>query len=78
MDFGYLIEGVVEQDPVTDRFVIRMDNDDGTVSMFDVQEALARYNGQEVRMTLATLQTLAMLVTMAEGGNDVVVGRGPV
>jgi len=78
MDFGHLIEGVVEQDPMSDRFVIRVDNDDGTVSTFDIQEALAKYVGQDVRLTLATLQTLDMLATMAEGGNDVLVGHGPV
>jgi hypothetical protein len=78
MDIGHLIEGIVEQDPMTDRFVIRVDNEDGTVSVFDVQEALAAYAGQEVRLTLASFQTLDHLAALVGDGKDVVVGRGPV
>lgn len=78
MDFGHLIEGVVEQDPMTDRYVIRVEQPDGSVTTFDVQKALEEYNGQEVRMTLATLQTLETLTDLIESGNDVVVGGGSV
>ena len=78
MDFGHLIEGIVEQDPLTDHYVIRVANEDGTVSTFDVQKVLSAYDNQEVRLTLATLQTLELLTSMVEGGNDAMVGRGPV
>jgi hypothetical protein len=78
MDFGHLVEGIIEQDPMTDRFVIRVEQPDGSVTTFDVQKALEAYNGQQVRMTLATLQTLDTLARMIEDGNDVVVGGGSV
>jgi hypothetical protein len=68
MDFGYLIEGVVEQDPLTDRYVIKVDKGDGTVAQFDIQEALARYKGQEVRLTLASFSDINALAAMVEQG----------
>jgi hypothetical protein len=66
MDLGHLIEGVVEQDPMTDRYVIRTEDAQGRPVAFDVQEALAKYKGKEVRLTLATFENLAKLAAMVE------------
>lgn len=68
MDFGYLVEGVIEQDPLSDRYVIKVDNGDGTVTQFDIQAALARYKGQEVRLTLASFADISALASMVEQG----------
>lgn len=69
LDLGHLIEGVVEQDPLTDRHLIKVEKEDGTVSQFDIQEALARYRGQEVRLTLASFEAIEKLAAMVEAGD---------
>lgn len=65
-DFGHLVEGVVEQDPMSDRYVIRTQLDDGSVRVFDPQEALGKYVGREVRFTLATFDTLNEIAAFLE------------
>jgi hypothetical protein len=70
---GHLVEGVVEQDPITDQFTIR--TPEGI--SFDVQAALGELKGQAVRFTLVsfeTLQKLAELVETSGGGQVVGVG----
>jgi hypothetical protein len=69
LEFGHLIEGVVEQDPLTDRYLIKIEKDDGTVTQFDIQAALARYKGQEVRLTLASFEAIEKLASMVEAGD---------
>ena len=63
---GHLIEGVVEQDPLTDRCTIRTVDAEGRPVSFDVQEALAKLVGQDVRLTLASLENLEKLAEMAQ------------
>lgn len=74
LDLGHLIEGVVEQDPMTDQFYIRTTDAQGQPVRFDVQTALARLVGKEVRLTLASFETLSRLASMVEeqGGGQVV------
>jgi len=76
---GHLIEGVVEQDPMTERYVIRTEDAQGHPVSFDVQEALAKVNGQEVRLTLATFESLERLAALVEtqGGGGQVLGIYP-
>lgn len=72
-NMGHLIEGVVEQDPLTDQFTIR--TPEGT--FFDTQKALGDLKGQAVRLTLVsfdTLQKLAEMVEMSGGGQVIGVG----
>jgi len=69
LDLGHLIEGVVEQDPLSDRFLIKVEREDGTASQFDVQEALSRYKGQEIRLTLASFDAINKLAAMVEAGD---------
>jgi hypothetical protein len=66
LNFGHLIEGVVEQDPITDRYVIRTEDAQGHPVSFDVQEALAKFKGKEVRLTLASFENLERLAKMVE------------
>jgi isochorismate hydrolase len=63
---GHLVEGVVEQDPMTDRYVIRAEGHDGKAIIFDLQEALAAFNGKEVRVTLNSFENLSKLAQMVE------------
>ena len=64
---GHLIEGTIEQDPMTDRYNIRTVNAQGQPETFDVQAALATLAGKEVRFTLVSLENLAKLAGLAEG-----------
>ena len=65
---GHLVEGVVEQDPMTDRYTIRTEQ-----GSFDIQETLAKYKGKPVRLTLVDFETLRKLAEMVEqaGGSPV-------
>ena len=78
-DLGHLIEGVVEQDPMTDRYVIRIPDFEGKPAIVDLQDLLSLYKGKEVRLTLASLENLAKLAKLVEsqGGGERVSGVGP-
>lgn len=71
--FGHLIEGTVEQDPMTDRLVIRTVDADGNPVTFEPEKALAALVGQEVRFTLASFDQLTKLAQLVEeaGGGEV-------
>lgn len=62
---GHLLEGVVEFDPVLRRFHITV-NEGGRAKIHDLQELLAKYEGQEVRLTLASFDELSQLAELAE------------
>lgn len=69
LDFGYIVEGIIEQDPVTDQFAIRtVDPSTGKPFNFDINAALARYKGCEVRLILTPYETINQLQEMAEQG----------
>jgi hypothetical protein len=75
---GHLIEGIVEQDPMTEQYVIRTETTEGRVLVVDIQEILAKYNGKEVRFTLASFENLQKLAEMVEQqGNGQVLGIYP-
>jgi len=67
-DFGNLVEGIVEQDPMSDRFVIRYEVPGGEVKVFDVQETLKQYKGQEVRLIIASLETVERVAKLVAEG----------
>jgi len=75
----YLVEGVVEQDPMTDRFVVRTEDQSGRPFSFDVQSALETFKGREIRVVLAPLATIeeleAMVKAQQEAGEKVEVGE---
>lgn len=57
---GYLIEGVVEQDPMDERYRIRTVKN-GNQVLIDPQELLEKYSGQEVKLTLSSLALIQQL-----------------
>lgn len=79
MDFGHIVEGHVEQDPRTGRCTIRTLDLDGNPVSFDVEQHLLALVGQEVRLTLASLETINRLATeLQRQGDPGVVGIGAV
>ena len=78
LQLGHLIEGVIEQDPLTDQYVIRTVDAQGKQLIVNVQELLSKYAGQEVRLTLASFENLARLARLVEGqGGGQVFGIQP-
>ena len=75
----YLVEGTVEQDPMTDRFVLRTVDQAGKPFTFDVQAALETFKGREIRVVLAPLATIEELErivqTQQAKGESVEVGE---
>ncbi len=68
MDFGTVVEGVVELDPMTGRLVVRSEGDKG-FEYTDVQAVLERYKGEEVRFIVAPFSTINQLANMVEAGD---------
>lgn len=58
----FLVEGVLERDPSTGRFVIRGEGGE----VFDPVAAMEKLAGQEVRFTLASFTDLERLQAMYE------------
>lgn len=72
-DLGYIIEGIIEQDPMDDRYRIRTVMD-GKQVLIDPQDLLAKYNGEEVKLTLASLENIRRLQEVLEenhGGGQI-------
>lgn len=67
MDFGVVVEGVVELDPMSGRMVLRTETEKG-FEYTDVQSVLERYKGEEVRFIVAPFQTINQLAQMVDGG----------
>ena len=70
---GHIIEGVVERDPLTDRVQIMSIGPSGSAEVVDLQELAAQYEGQEVRLTLASFENLSKLAQLVEeqGGGQI-------
>jgi hypothetical protein len=67
LDLGHVREGVVELDPMTGRMVIRSTTPSG-FDYFDVQEALTKYKGQEVRCIIVPCSTIDKVAEMVNSG----------
>lgn len=72
MDLGHLLEGTLEQDPITDRFTLRTTDELGRPVTVDLQDLLGKYLGQEVRFTLVSFESIQKLKDLVEeaGGMD--------
>ena len=68
MDLGLVAEGVVELDPMTGRLVLRCERPEGGFDYVDVQAALERYKGEEVRFIVAPFSTINRIAEMVEKG----------
>jgi len=64
-DYGYLVEGTVEENPATGALTIRTEKD-GCAFNFNPLDALRAYQGQEVRLTLVSHATMAHLQKLLE------------
>ena len=67
LDLGHVREGVVEIDPITGRMLIRSEANEG-YDFFDVQEALTKYAGQEVRVIIVPCSTIEKVSEMVHSG----------
>jgi hypothetical protein len=65
-DFGHLIEGLVERDPLTGACYIAVLQNDDSIVRFDVQEALGKLVGKEVRLTLASFEIIERIADLVE------------
>jgi hypothetical protein len=68
LDFSnetYIVEGVVELDPLTGYGTIRTSDANGRPINFDPQGALQHFKGQEVRLVLVPLATIAQIQELA-------------
>ena len=57
----YLVEGVVEVDPLDNTITIRTVDQQGQPFSFDPLPVLNRFNGQEIRLVLTPLASVATL-----------------
>jgi len=61
----YLIEGVAEVDPITDRVYVRTVDQQGNPIEFDPVPVLRKLKGQEVRVVVIPLSSVAQLEELA-------------
>lgn len=69
VDMGYLLEGTIEQDPMDDRYRLRVVQN-GELTSIDLQDLLAKYNGQDVRVIVSPLVTIQQLQDELEKQGD--------
>lgn len=69
LDLGHVKEGVVEIDPMSGRMTIRSEKSDGSFEYFDVQEALTKYEGEEVRVVIVPQRTINEVADLVESGS---------
>lgn len=78
----YLVEGAVEIDPLTDRVYVRSIDSDGNPVDFDPVPVLTQLKGQEVRVVIVPLASVAYLEEVAkkaqDQGESVVVADAPI
>ena len=65
LDLGFMVTGVVQYDPSLKRYVLIVEDQKG----FDPQEAFKKYEGKEVRFTLASMETIATLSALVQNGD---------
>lgn len=70
-DLGYIIEGVVERDPMTERLQVHTVDHQGQPMTVDILEAFEKYMGQDIKFTLASMETIQKVAEALEGGEGV-------
>lgn len=63
---GHILEGRVEQDPLSGRYQVMTVGPDGKAVVADPQDLMAAYVGKDVRLTLVSFENLDLLAKMAE------------
>lgn len=75
---GHILEGRIEQDPLTGSYQLMTVGPDGKAQVVNLQELVAPYEGKDVRLTLASFDNLNTLAQMAErAGGGLVSGVMP-
>lgn len=64
-DIGNIIDGVVQKDPGTGRYLVVDEDGIG----YDIHSALESLDGQNVRVTLVTMQAIMNMELMLRGLN---------
>lgn len=62
---GVLLEGVIERNPLTGEYHLMTVGNDGRAQIHRMQDLLAKYEGSEVRLTLASFTDLERLAELA-------------
>ena len=75
LDLGVLLEGQLEQDPMTDEYSIRTLKD-GKFESIPLKPFLDRYLGREVRLTFISQEAIAEIESLLEGQDVPVQGIG--
>jgi len=68
LDLGIIVEGIVELDPISGRFLVRVEDERGEFGDVDVQAQMEKYKGEPVRFILTPLQTVSDIAKMVEEG----------
>lgn len=66
LNLGHLIEGVVERDPMTDALQIRTIDDQDRQIFIKLEDLFSTYVGQEVRLTLSSMEALLKIQELLE------------
>jgi len=69
-DIGHILEGTIEKDPLDDSYSIRLVRKDGTPDVLKISDLLDPYMGQEVRLTLASIEAIEKLTKIFEEGEE--------
>lgn len=75
-DLGHILDGVIERNPMTDRLQLHTVDSKGRPHTIDLENLLAKYEGQEVKLTLASMANLQK-IQEALGDGESVLGVMP-
>lgn len=78
IDFGDYVEGIIEQDPINERYKIRTEKNGVPVTL-DVGDLLQKYHQKGVRLILTPLESIGLIEKAVEAGGGTLgmVGLGP-
>jgi hypothetical protein len=66
----YLVEGVVEINPETNRAYIKLEDQNGVVFGFDPTLILDQYKGQKIRVVISPLDAIEHLNSLLQEDSD--------
>jgi hypothetical protein len=75
-DLGHILDGVIERDPMTEKLQIHTVDHQGKSLVIDLDALLGRYAGQEVKLTLASMDNIRR-IQEAIGDGEGVLGLMP-
>jgi hypothetical protein len=75
-DLGHILDGVIERDPLTETLQLHTVDAQGKATTIDLEDLLSKYVGQEVKLTLASLDNIRKIQD-ALGDGEGVMGLMP-